>query len=126
MRACRTADRTAGKKKTRTSDTVTAYKKDKLKKQEEKVNKMEVELPNRGIPAILLLFLHNSALGVNNLGFQDFKDIVAYCKELQKMVNLQKELEERQYSAALTAEAKRLREERQALKQRKKERTRKV
>ena len=73
----------------------------------------------------LLLFLHNSAVGDNNLGGH-FKDIVAYCKELQKMVNMQKELEDRKVAAALTAEAKRLKEQRQALKQRKKERTRKV
>eukprot|EP01046_Picozoa_sp_COSAG06_P095180 COSAG06_NODE_41310_length_392_cov_2.174061_1_plen_87_part_00 len=86
---------------------------------------MEVDLPKRGIPVDLLLFLHNSALGKNNLGGH-FKDIVAYCKELQKMVNMQKELEDRKVAAALNVEAKRLKEERQALKQRKKERTRKV
>ena len=46
---------------------------------------MEAELPNRGIPENLLLFMRNSAVGANNLGGH-FKDIVAYCKELQKMV----------------------------------------
>ena len=86
---------------------------------------MEVELPNRGIPTDLLLFLHNSALGKNNLGGH-FKDIVAYCKELQKMVNMQKDLEDRKETAELAARTKRLKEERQALKQRKKERTRRV
>jgi hypothetical protein len=113
------------KKKTRDSQAVTAEKEEKLQKQEQNVNKMEVDLPKRGIPVDLLLFLHNSALGKNNLGGH-FKDIVAYCKELQKMVNMQKELEDRKVAAALNAEAKRLKEERQALKQRKKERTRKV
>eukprot|EP01046_Picozoa_sp_COSAG06_P063117 COSAG06_NODE_14525_length_1149_cov_4.620952_1_plen_302_part_00 len=113
------------KKKTRDSQAVTAEKEEKLQKQEQNVNKMEVDLPKRGIPVDLLLFLHNSALGKNNLGGH-FKDIVAYCKELQKMVNMQKELEDRKVSAALNATAKRLKEEREALKQRKKERTRKV
>ena len=74
---------------------------------------------------VSMLFLHNSAVGDNNLG-RHFKDILAYAKELQKTVNMQKELEDRKVSAALTATAKRLKEERQALKQRKKERTRKV
>jgi hypothetical protein len=113
------------KKKTRTSDTVTAEKEEKLQKQQEKTTNMATALLNAGVPADHLLFLHNSAVNDNNLG-RHFKNILAYAKELQKTVNMQKELEDRKVAADLTAEAKRLKEQRQALKQRKKERTRKV
>jgi len=115
----------ANKRVKRDSSIITKEKEKQLQLQRLKVEKMEVDMPKRGIPVDLLKFLHDSAHGNNNLGCH-FWDIVNYCKELQKTVNMQKELEDRKTAAALAVEEKRLKEQRQALEQRKKERTRKV
>ena len=120
----KTGARKARKTK-RDSSVITAEKEKQLQLQRQKLQNMEVAMPTRGIPVDLLKFLHDSAHGNNNLGGH-FKDIVNYCKELQKTVNMAKELEDRKTAAALAVEEKRLKEQRQALEQRKKERTRKV
>ena len=52
----------------RDSPTVTAEKEEMLQKQQEKTTNMATALQNAGIPVDLLLFLHNSAVGDNNLG----------------------------------------------------------